>query len=41
MYQLIYQSLVSVLGFILKMLPKGKADIKINIEAKVVTDKNK
>ena len=38
MYQLIYQSLVSVLGFILKMLRKGKADIKINIEAKAETD---
>ena len=38
MYQLIYQSLVNVLGFILKMLRKGKADIKINIEAKVETD---
>jgi len=39
MYQIIYQSLVNVLGFILKMLPKGKADIKINIEAKAETDK--
>jgi hypothetical protein len=38
MYQLIYQSLVSVLGFILKMLRKGKTDIKTNIEAKVETD---
>ena len=38
MYQLIYQSLVSALGFILKMLRKGKTDIKTNIEAKVETD---
>ena len=38
MYQLIYQSLVNVLGFILKMLRKGKTDIKTNIEAKVETD---
>ena len=39
MYQTIYLSLVSVREFILKMLRKDKADIKINTEGKVVKDK--